>query len=229
MPRYELLLRGGRLIDPRNGLDGRRDLGLAAGQVVAVSEELDPGLAQRVIELDGQVVLPGVIDCHVHLARWAGGAAGHRMLARAGTVTAVDFSGPVDETWASVAEGGGAGLNLAALEAVVPDGNVPGRSPSHRELANLLERSMAGGALGLKIFGGHDPLTPEATSDIIDVCHAAGAYVGFHAGSTNQGSNFLGFRDALEIIAGRPCHLAHVNQYCPQCAVALDRRRRSRS
>lgn len=211
--RYELLVRGGRVVDPRNGLDARRDLGLAGGQVVAVAETLDPGRAERVLDATNRVIFPGVIDCHVHLGRWAGGAVGHRMLARAGTVTAVDFSGPIAETWASVLEGGGAGLNLAAIEAVVPGGNVADDNPARSALASMLERALEAGAIGLKIFGGHGPMTPRATEDVVDLCHQAGAYVGFHAGTTDNGSNFHGFQDALKIIGGRPCHLAHVNAY----------------
>lgn len=211
--RYDLLLRGGRVVDPRNAGDARRDLALAGGEVVAVADELDPTRADRVLDLTGKVVFPGVIDAHVHLGHWAGGAAGHRMLARAGTVTAVDFSGPIAETWSSIAEGGGAGLNLAAIEAVVPDGNVTGDDPPRSELAALLERSLEAGALGLKIFGGHAPMTPRATADVIELCDQAGAYVGFHAGTTENGSNFYGFRDALAIVGDRPAHLAHVNAY----------------
>ena len=212
--RYSLLLRGGRVVDPRNAVDGRLDLAIGGGQVVAVGEALDPGRAERVIDVSGRVVLPGVIDCHVHLGRWAGGAAGHRMLARAGTVTAIDFSGPVAETWESVLQSGGAGLNVGALEGVVYGSNVGSRDPGYSELAGLLERSLAAGALGFKIFGGHSPLSPRATADIVGVCQQAGAYVGFHAGTTRAGSNLEGFRDALEIIGDRPCHLAHVNAYC---------------
>ncbi|MDY5350394.1 MAG: dihydroorotase, partial [Candidatus Ventricola sp.] len=61
-----ILIRGGRLIDPANGIDGQLDLLLEDGRVAAIGEGLDAQGA-RVIDAAGRVVAPGFIDMHCHL------------------------------------------------------------------------------------------------------------------------------------------------------------------
>ncbi len=66
-PEYDLLLQGGHLIDPRNGLSGVRDIAVHGGRVAAVGEAIDPGRAFKVVECHGLYVTPGLIDLHVHV------------------------------------------------------------------------------------------------------------------------------------------------------------------
>jgi dihydroorotase len=61
------LLRGGRLIDPANGVDGAYDLLIEGDRVAAVGRDLPAGNAEVVEVPDGYVVCPGLIDMHVHL------------------------------------------------------------------------------------------------------------------------------------------------------------------
>jgi N-acyl-D-aspartate/D-glutamate deacylase len=67
---YELVLRGGRIVDPANGRDLVADLAIDNGRVAAVSEEALPG--DRVIDVGGLVVAPGFIDLHSHSPTPAG-------------------------------------------------------------------------------------------------------------------------------------------------------------
>lgn len=60
------LLRGGRVVDPSLGIDGRADLRLRDGRVVALGT-LKPEAGEAVLDVDGLVVTPGWIDVHVHL------------------------------------------------------------------------------------------------------------------------------------------------------------------
>ena len=64
------LLRGGRVVDPANGVDGQFDLLIEGDRIAQVGRDLPVGLAEggQVIELPpGLVVCPGFIDMHVHL------------------------------------------------------------------------------------------------------------------------------------------------------------------
>jgi dihydroorotase len=61
-----LLIRGGRVLDPSQGLDQVTDLWLRGGRVVGVGPQPDPH-ADRVLDAAGLLVCPGFIDVHVHL------------------------------------------------------------------------------------------------------------------------------------------------------------------
>ena len=61
---FDLVINGGRVIDPETGLDAVRHIGIAGETIVAVSEE--PLAADSVIDASGLVVAPGFIDLHTH-------------------------------------------------------------------------------------------------------------------------------------------------------------------
>src|SRR5882724_11045820 len=60
---YDLVLRGGRVIDPAQGLDGVLDIGVRDGRIVAIGKNL-PGPTRETIDVRGKLVLPGMIDTH---------------------------------------------------------------------------------------------------------------------------------------------------------------------
>ena len=62
--RYDLVIEGGRVIDPETGLDAVRNVGIRDGKIVRVSSE--PLSGQRLIHAGGLVVAPGFIDLHQH-------------------------------------------------------------------------------------------------------------------------------------------------------------------
>src|SRR5690606_28749133 len=64
---HDLLLTGGRLIDPRNGIDAVRDIAIRDGRIVAVEPHIRPETALSVHELKGAIVVPGLIDLHTHV------------------------------------------------------------------------------------------------------------------------------------------------------------------
>ena len=66
-PQYDLLIRGGYLIDPRNGIDGIRDVAVGGDVVAAVAERIDPAQAIRVVDATGLYVTPGLVDIHTHV------------------------------------------------------------------------------------------------------------------------------------------------------------------
>jgi dihydroorotase len=72
---YDLVLKGGRVIDPSRGFDAVADVALRDGKVACVAETLPPHRARRTEGVAGSVVVPGVIDMHVHNFQWVTGHA----------------------------------------------------------------------------------------------------------------------------------------------------------
>jgi len=64
---YDLLLRGGHLIDPKNGINAVMDVAISEGHIVRVASGIDPDQAKKVIQVNGFYVTPGLIDMHVHV------------------------------------------------------------------------------------------------------------------------------------------------------------------
>jgi dihydroorotase len=63
----DLLLRGGHVIDPKNGLDAIADVAIRGGKIAAVQPSIDPALAFKTVDVTGLYVTPGLIDIHVHV------------------------------------------------------------------------------------------------------------------------------------------------------------------
>ena len=70
--RYDLIIRGGRVIDPSVRLDAIRDVAIAGGRIAAVEANI-AGDAADTIDARGKLVVPGLIDIHTHAARSAEG------------------------------------------------------------------------------------------------------------------------------------------------------------
>ena len=87
----DLILRGGRVIDPSQHLDGIRDVGFARGKVAAIATRLDSATAE-VRDVAGLIVAPGLIDLHTHVY-WGGTSLGidaEQFCRTSGVTTAVD-------------------------------------------------------------------------------------------------------------------------------------------
>src|SRR5215467_7646999 len=87
---YDLILKGGHVIDPANGIDDVMDVAIAQGKIAAVGKSLHGG--GRIVDATGQYVTPGLIDIHVHVylkGRSATVSADQSVLPH-GTTTVVD-------------------------------------------------------------------------------------------------------------------------------------------
>lgn len=73
---FDLLLRGGHLVDPSTGWDGPADIGIRDGKVAAVEAALPAAAARETIDLRGRIVLPGMIDTHAHVYTYVSGRFG---------------------------------------------------------------------------------------------------------------------------------------------------------
>ncbi len=201
------------MVDPGNDFQGAADIGIKDGVVAEIAPELDPTRAGTVYDLSGKIVMPGVIDLHVHTSRRHKGYNAHRMMARAGVVTALDMGGPLPE-FMEYNRTAGAGLNMAGLQEVRPGFTVKDEDPREGEIETLLQESLDAGAIGLKLLGGHYPMTPDATRRVIEVCNRARAHVAFHSGTTATPGNIDGFLESVELARGLRLHIPHINSYC---------------
>ena len=66
MAEYDLVLRGGHVIDPANARDGVMDVAISGGRVARVAPAIED-LDARSIDVSGRYVTPGLIDIHVHV------------------------------------------------------------------------------------------------------------------------------------------------------------------
>src|SRR6202521_4332055 len=65
--RYDLLVRGGREVDPSQGLFDDRDVAIAGGRIAHVAAGIPETEGRQVLNARGKIVTPGLIDVHVHV------------------------------------------------------------------------------------------------------------------------------------------------------------------
>ena len=94
---YDLLLRGGRVIDPAQNLNGVHDVAVKDGRIAAVLPSIAPSSAKEAVDLSGKLVLPGLIDTHAHVFQYVTGRFGleaDMCGIHSGATTLVDQGGP---------------------------------------------------------------------------------------------------------------------------------------
>src|SRR5260370_18217809 len=92
---FDLVLKGGRVIDPAQAIDGIRDVGIADGKIAAIAPDLSGGATS--VDVHGALVLPGLIDTHAHVFRHVTGRFGldaDLVGTRSGVTALVDQGGP---------------------------------------------------------------------------------------------------------------------------------------
>jgi len=120
---YDLLIRGGRVIDPSVGLDATRDVAIAGGKIAAVEANIT-GDAAETIDARGKIVAPGLIDIHTHAGRSKEGPA---LLVQDGVTGWVDAgSGGADNMDAVAAVARGAPQIGRCLINIARTGVAPG-------------------------------------------------------------------------------------------------------
>jgi dihydroorotase len=71
--KFDLLIKGGDVLDPSQGLRGRRDIGIRYGVIEALEAEIPAARALRVLDAGGRLVTPGLIDLHCHVYPYGSG------------------------------------------------------------------------------------------------------------------------------------------------------------
>jgi dihydroorotase len=67
---YDLLLKGGTVVDPSVGLHGVHDIAVQNGKIARIAPSIARDEAVRVLEVAGEIVTPGIIDLHAPCFRW---------------------------------------------------------------------------------------------------------------------------------------------------------------
>ena len=94
--RLDVVVRGGRVLDPGRGVDAVMDVGIADGRIARVEPVIGRGVARRVVDARGKLVIPGMIDTHAHVYEHVTGSFGLNpdlVGVRAGVTTVVDQGG----------------------------------------------------------------------------------------------------------------------------------------
>ena len=178
MADFDVVLRGGRVIDPESGLDAVRDVALTGDQVARIGSDLPAGRLD--LDVAGQVVTAGFIDLHSH----AHDLGGQRLQAMDGVTTALELEAGVSPvavayeraarvgrainygfaaSWAMARQETLAGLQLDADLAALfkhfsdPNWQRPASLAETTRILGLLEADLADGALGIGVLAGYAP------------------------------------------------------------------------
>lgn len=95
-PSYDLVLKGGRVIDPAQGIDGRFDVAVKDGRIATVAADIPRTSAAKIADVRDRLVLPGMIDTHAHVFHHVSGRFGLEpdlVGVRSGVTTLVDQGG----------------------------------------------------------------------------------------------------------------------------------------
>jgi len=226
---YDVVVAGGRVIDPESGLDAVRWIGVTGGKIVVISRE--PIAGARLIDASGLVVAPGFIDLHVH----GQDDENYRIKAMDGVTTALELevgTGDVGK-WYADREGralinyGVSASHIKARMAVFhdPGGLLPSGEAGHAlasqaqidEMLEQIRRGLRDGGLGI---GMGIQYTPAATRwEILEVFRLAAEFaapVFVHVrsfGTAEPGSSVESFLEVIgdAALTGAPLHIVHLN------------------
>jgi N-acyl-D-aspartate/D-glutamate deacylase len=219
-PRYDLVIAGGRVMDPESGLDAIRSVGIVDGRVVMISGQSLEG--RRQIEARGLVVAPGFIDLNTHGQR----EEFYRLQVQDGVTTALELEiGTHDvDNWYSDREGGqrinyGTSVGHVGTRAVALGDSIttifgsstrdPASPEQIAETLRLIRLGLDHGALGVGLATGY---TLGATMDEVGQVFAAAAaadvpaFIHMRGGVAALDSTLTAARSA-----GTSLHVTHVN------------------
>jgi dihydroorotase len=198
---YDLILRGGRVIDPSQRLDAVTDVAFSGSKVAKLGPKLEGGSGTDVRDVKGSIVTPGLIDLHTHVY-WGGTSLGidaEEFCRTSGVTTSVDTG--------SAGPGNFAGFRRHVIEPsqvrILAYLHV-----SHAGIFGFSDRVMVGESGDLRLMNPVDAVAvAEANRDVIVGIKVR---VGLHASGT---SGAVPLRIALEVAdaVGMPlmCHIDH--------------------
>jgi dihydroorotase len=90
---YDLVIKGGHIIDPANQVDGISDIAIAGNKIARVARDIDAGQARKTVDATGLYVTPGLVDLHAHVYGYGGAIFPDDTALTTGTTTVVDAGG----------------------------------------------------------------------------------------------------------------------------------------
>src|SRR5258708_6357075 len=87
--KFDLVIKGGEVLDPIQGLRAKRDVGIRFGVIEALEADIPAARANRVMNAAGRIVVPGLIDLHSHVFTTGIGMPPDELVPYQGTTTAV--------------------------------------------------------------------------------------------------------------------------------------------
>jgi N-acyl-D-aspartate/D-glutamate deacylase len=235
---YDLVLRGGRVIDPESGLDAVLDVAVSQGRIAEIGNVQIPALAD--LDATGHVVTAGFVDLHSHV----NDVAGMRLRALDGVTTALELElgvTPVEPAYRQAAAEGrpinygfAASWGLARMEAVggieldaglftfLQNISAPAwqRAATRQQVEMMLDRlsaDLADGALGIGLLLGYAPGTePAEYLNVARLAAAAGVPTFTHARDLVElvpATLVDGAEEIVQVAAetGAHMHYCHVN------------------
>ncbi len=236
--RCDVLLRGGRVIDPETGFDTVADVGITDGRITSIGSQVSD--AGRVVDVSGRVVAAGFIDLHSH----AQTIPSLRLQAFDGVTTALELESGAGDVAAAYAQAASAGrpvhygysASWAQARMTVIDGEAPAggfldfctgmTSTGWQEpvtvrqrsaILEQLEREIAQGALGIGVLVGYAPQTGRGEYfKVAQLAARTGVPTFTHARFKNPDDPQTALEGAAEVVAsaagsGAHMHLCHIN------------------
>ncbi len=99
--KFDLVIKGGEVVDPSQNLRAKRDIGIRFGKVEAIEVEIPVAKANRVMSATGRIVVPGLIDLHAHVFTSGIGIPADELITYQGTTTAVSAGDAGASTFAT--------------------------------------------------------------------------------------------------------------------------------
>jgi dihydroorotase len=217
---YDIVIAGGRVMDPESGLDAIRNVGILDGRVAAISEE--PLSGGRVLDAAGLVVAPGFVDLHRHGQY----EAAYRLQVHDGVTTGLELElgTPHVAEWYAEREGGqlvnyGVSVGHLGVRAVALGDAVTGTggrstrraaSPAQRaEIERLIRVGLAQGAVGIGVGAAYTPGAPMTElAEVLGTAAQRGVVAFIHTrhGLAGLDSTLSAARDV-----GASLHVVHAN------------------
>lgn len=233
---YDLVIEGGRVLDPETGLDATRNVGIAGGKIARISA--DPLRARRVLSASGLIVAPGFIDLHQHGQDLDSG----QVKALDGVTTALEMEIGVPDVAKFLKQKEGHSLinygttasHPAARALIfgtpVPEGGIvpkagvatdqPATPEQIQRITDRLRQELAAGALGIGMGIQYIPgATPLEVIQMFRLAAEKRLPVFTHVrsvGRVEPGSSIEAISEVIgaAAITGASLHIVHINSSC---------------